>query len=308
MAEAVDGILLIDKGEGETSYHVVRKVKDVFPGHKVGHAGTLDPFATGLLVILLNKGTKISRFLMAQDKIYQATVRLGEETDTLDPTGKVTARQPVPSLSKARVEQVAKGFVGEIEQVPPVFSALKVQGKRAYEIARKGGTVRLKPRRVTIYQLKVLDMARETVELEIHCSSGTYIRTLASDFSKALGTCGHLVQLRRIASGSFTVLKAIPSAEISRDRERGLREAVIPLNQALDFMPELDIAPRLAEKIRHGYQPEWSDLGEKFNPAHKDQETLRLVCKGKLVALLSIQPSSDHGEGWLKLEKVFPES
>lgn len=211
MVETWDGVLMVDKEEGETSFSVVRKVKRLLDVGKVGHAGTLDPFATGLLLVLVGQGTKLSPYLMAGEKTYLGTLTLGIETDTLDRTGRITAVKPVPELDPELVRERAKAFVGETEQTPPSFSALKVQGKRAYSLVRKGLPVTLEKRRVRIMELAILSLDPPDVTFRVVCSSGTYVRSLAADLGKELGVGAHLKALRRIAIGPYGVEDALPS-------------------------------------------------------------------------------------------------
>lgn len=305
MVRAVEGILLIDKEEGETSYDVVRKVKKVFPKVKVGHAGTLDPFATGLLVLLLGAATKVSRFLMREDKVYWARVKLGVETDTLDPTGRVTGVKPVPRLSWQDVKEAVRGLVGEVDQIPPSYSALRIGGKRAYELARRGEAVVLRPRRIKIHSVKLLALEEDTLEIEIDCSAGTYIRSLASDLAQALGTCGHLLALRRVRSGCLFVDQAMPSGELNPENADMIGGAIHSLKDSLCSMEEVEVSGALAAKIRNGYQPRLNELRGRKLPALKG-EFLKVVCGKELVAIVSLEDQRKDMRGRLRLEKVFP--
>lgn len=304
-----DGIVLIDKDEGESSYGTVKKVKYALGGSrvlKVGHAGTLDPFATGLLIILVGQGTKLSSFIMSQDKVYAATVRLGVETDTLDPTGTIVRTTPVPEMKPEYIRDKALRFVGDIEQTPPKYSALKYKGTRAYKLARRGLDVDLQSRKVTVYDLRILAVDLPDVAMEVRCSSGTYIRSLASDLAGTLGTGGHLRSLRRLASGAFSVNDALCSGEIAKMRSPSvLEDRVIPLKDALPNMPELEVDERLAKKVRHGYQPLAEDLGEYVDPGDCRDNNVKLVRDGELVAILRLK----YGEGVdhvkVKIARVF---
>ena len=197
MGNPREGIILVDKGEGETSFDVVKKIKKALGIKKVGHAGTLDPFATGLLIVLVGQGTKLAPYLMSGKKTYRGTLRLGVETDTQDPTGHTVSTRPVPEISLEEIRRHALGFTGEIEQVPPAFSAVRHQGKRAYEFARKGIAIDLKKRRVRIHSLEVLGVALPEITFQVVCSGGTYVRTLAADLGKQMGPGAHLRELRR---------------------------------------------------------------------------------------------------------------
>ncbi|MEJ2723944.1 MAG: tRNA pseudouridine(55) synthase TruB, partial [Deltaproteobacteria bacterium] len=209
MAKALDGIILIDKAERESSFSAVRKLRKIFMIRKVGHAGTLDPFASGLLIMLLGQGTKLSAYLMGQAKSYRATVRLGIETDTMDHTGRIVRTRPVPPLDPDDIRKKAQHFEGNIDQVPPAFSALKLDGKRSYALARMGVPVELKKRRVTIHSLEIVSVELPEVTFLVTCSGGTYVRSLAADLGEAVGTGGHLTALRRLSSGPFSVKEAL---------------------------------------------------------------------------------------------------
>ena len=256
-----DGIILVDKREGETSSDVVRQVKRALGIRKVGHAGTLDPFATGLLIILLGEGTKLSRYVMAGEKTYRAQVGLGVETDTFDLTGHVVQTRAVPALTTEWVHEKAFQFVGEIEQVPPAFSALKYKGTRAYKLARKGIDVELPKRNVTIHSIAITSLELPDLTMEVTCSSGTYIRSLAADLGRRLGTGAHLKALRRLASEPFSVEEAIDLKDVGQyASDTGLAEKIVPLWRAVAHIEGAQIDARLAAKIRGGYQPDWSAL------------------------------------------------
>ncbi|MBW1779847.1 MAG: tRNA pseudouridine(55) synthase TruB [Deltaproteobacteria bacterium] len=308
MEHAADGILLIDKEKGETSHGVVKKVRSVFrrgKGVKVGHAGTLDPFATGLLIILLGEGTKLSRFIMAGEKIYLATVELGVETDTLDPTGQVIATRDVPDLSPEYVREKASRFIGKIQQVPPVYSAVRYKGRRAYQLARNGRPVELRKRDVIVHSLRILGMDLPRITARVRCSSGTYIRSLAADLGRDLGPGGHLKSLRRLKSGPFEVDDALPSSEIAAEaRERSLTGRVIPMSEAVPQMEEVRVHGDLAARIRNGYQPIWEELN--IGPDFSDG-WVKLVNGHRLVAVMKVAKGNNIGYGKVKIERVFSE-
>jgi tRNA pseudouridine55 synthase len=217
------GIFTVDKPAGPSSFRMVQLVRRALQIKKTGHAGTLDPFATGLLVICAGRpATKLISQLMAGDKVYEATMLLGVETTTQDPEGEVVARQPVVGITPARVAECLAGFVGVQEQVPPLYSALKHKGKPLYHYARKGIDIERAPRRVTISAIECLELGPETIRIKVGCGKGTYIRTLAADIGRALGCGAHLIALRRLASGFFSVADAVDGAELfepSRARE-----------------------------------------------------------------------------------------
>jgi tRNA pseudouridine55 synthase len=307
---ASDGILLVDKCEGETSYDVIRRLKSALGrGNtiKIGHAGTLDPFATGLLIILLGQGTKLSRFLMSGAKRYVATVRLGIETDTLDGTGKVTRTREVPELGELSIKQAIQTFVGEIEQVPPLFSAVKVGGKRAYQLARRGEPIKLAKRKVTVHTLEVKSIRLPDLTIEVVCSGGTYIRSLAMDLGKALGTGGHLKSLRRFASGPFSVEEGISSEVVTGPWvEAALQERLMPLCDALPDLMEVHVGEGMARKVRQGQSLLADELHLEAGPATCPPGLFKLVHDGELVAVARLEdhPTTDN-RCQVTIERVF---
>ena len=216
----MDGIIVINKEQGYTSNDVVQIVKRIF-NEKVGHTGTLDPMATGVLPLLIGKGTKCSQFLINHDKIYTAALKLGVKTDTGDITGNIieTAEVSKKMLEKAFVEKVLKSFIGEIEQTPPMYSAIKINGKKLYEYARRGQTVEIPPRKITIYDIKLIEIKGEEIMFRVSCSKGTYIRTLCEDVAKALGTVGTMSALNRDKVGNFSMENAVTIGKIKENFE-----------------------------------------------------------------------------------------
>jgi tRNA pseudouridine55 synthase len=286
-----DGILLIDKREGETSYDVIRTLKRALGrGNtiKIGHAGTLDPFASGLLIVMLGQATKLSRFLMSGVKRYLATVRLGIETDTLDATGEITRIREVPELihQDGAIVRAMQMFVGEIEQVPPLFSAVKVGGKRAYQAARRGESVRLASRKVTVHAFELKSVRLPDLEVEVACSGGTYIRSLAMDLGKTLGTGGHLKSLRRLGSGTFSVDQGVNSGVITRAWvEAALQERLISLRGALPNLMEVHMGEGMARKVRQGQPPLLEELPLESGRIGCPPGLFKLVHDSKLVAI-----------------------
>lgn len=295
----MDGIILIDKEQGCTSFDIVRRVRRLLAIKKAGHAGTLDPFATGLLILLLGQGTKLSSFLMNENKVYLASVRLGIETDTLDSTGKIVKAGPVPPLDQGTIQEAVGSFQGEIEQRPPAYSALKYQGRRAYQLAREGVRFELEKRRVNIFRIELLAVRLPRLTLRISCSGGTYIRSLAADLGEHLGTRGHLESLRRLSSGSYRVEEACLLSETERSQ---LRKRIIPLHESLPELESLAIDGRLADKIRNGYQPGAGEVtGRAARYPLKGQ--VKLMHGSELIAIAA--PGRPE-EGKLKLVRVFP--
>ena len=225
------GILLIDKEQDWTSSDVVAKLRGILGERRVGHAGTLDPLATGLLVIMIGRATKASDYLMKHDKRYIAHLRLGIETDTQDITGNIVGRFQ-SNVSMKDVQRAADNFVGIIQQTPPMFSAIKRHGQKLYEIARRGGTVEREARTITVSSLSVTGMENEDYILDICCSSGTYVRTLCHDIGTLLGCGGCMAELRRVASGDFKVEQAYTIGELSEADTETIGKCILPLERA----------------------------------------------------------------------------
>ncbi|MDD4101055.1 MAG: tRNA pseudouridine(55) synthase TruB [Kiritimatiellae bacterium] len=232
----LDGILLVDKPAGPTSHDVVHKIRKRFKIGKVGHGGTLDPNATGLLAILLGKGTKLSDRLLGGDKAYSGIVRLGRVTDTQDCEGKTLAENPWEGVTREQFEAVvADGYVGDIFQTPPMVSAIKSGGVPLYKLARKGQEVERKPRLVHVYRFVVTEWAPPLVSFEVDCTKGTYVRTLAHDVGGVLGCGACLDALRRIRSGPFELKEASCLDEVLQWSEEQLAAKIIPFSRALSL-------------------------------------------------------------------------
>lgn len=218
----MDGIIVINKPIGCTSYNIVYRVKKIFK-EKVGHTGTLDPLATGVLPILIGKGTKLSNYLMEHDKEYIATLKLGKKTDTLDAEGEVIEEREVDDniFNKDKIDEVLNKFIGKIEQIPPLYSAIKVNGKKLYEYARNGQNVEVKPRQVEIYKINLLNIDKEQKEIKfkVNCSKGTYIRTLCLDIAEKLGSIGYMSSLQRTRVGRFKIEDAITIDELEKNEQ-----------------------------------------------------------------------------------------
>lgn len=220
----MDGIVIINKEKEYTSHDVVAKVKKILNEKKVGHTGTLDPNATGVLPILLGKGTKLSKYLINHNKIYEATLKLGEKTDTADIEGKITEEKDVKkeNLSQENVNKVLKEFIGKSKQVPPMYSAIKVNGKKLYEYARKGQTIEIKPREIEIFSIELQSITNNEITFKVHCSKGTYIRTLCENIAEKLETVGYMKELKRIEVGEFNIKNAITLKELESKKEKAI--------------------------------------------------------------------------------------
>ena len=227
------GILLVDKPQGMTSHDIVARMRRVFQIKKIGHAGTLDPMATGLLLILVGKATKASQYLMSLDKEYAGTVKLGEVTDSQDADGEIIATTPVPDLEETEVAKVIKTFLGDQYQMPPMYSAKKINGQKLYKLARQGKKVEREPRVIHISRYEITDFDLPEISFQVACSKGAYIRTLANDLGERLGCGGHLCALRRTTVGPFSIENANTLEEIENMASSPLRNKLIPLNQAV---------------------------------------------------------------------------
>lgn len=306
MGNSCDGIILIDKKEGETSFDATRRVGKILKVRKVGHAGTLDPFATGLLIVLLGQGTKLFPYLVKLNKEYTGTMRLGFETDTQDVDGRVLNVREVPEYRLEALRDKARGFIGEIEQVPPSFSAVRHKGKRAYEYARRGIEVALGPRKVRIHSLDVLSMDLPDVTIRVVCSGGTYVRALVSDFGRALGPGAHLISLRRTASGPFDVKNAVTINEAGGEPLKSfLGERMIPLGWALPHLKGVEIDNSMAHRIRNGYQPRARDLMPSGNASKTPAAEIRLLKGEELVAIARVPHEGAQTERRVKILRVF---
>lgn len=244
----VNGIVLLNKPVGDSSNGILQKVIRVFNAKKGGHTGALDPFATGLLPICLGEATKVSGLLLESDKRYTATLKLGELSDTGDTEGEIIQTLPVPELSKSLIESVLKQFEGDIEQVPPMYSALKHQGKPLYYYARQGINIERPARPIKIINLTLISFDSNQIIFDVHCSKGTYVRTLGEDIAKALGTVGHLTALHRTQTGSLRGEDMLTLAEI----EQQVDACVQPLDIAIQHLQRIDLTTEQADLIRHG--------------------------------------------------------
>ncbi|MBN1200718.1 MAG: tRNA pseudouridine(55) synthase TruB [Anaerolineae bacterium] len=248
----VFGLLNINKPQGPTSHDLVARVRRGTHVKKVGHAGTLDPMATGVLVLCLGPATRLSEYIMGSPKTYRARVFFGVETDTYDAEGQVTARHDTP-VTRETVEAALDGFRGEIDQVPPMYSAIRQDGKRLYDLARAGQQVERPPRRVTIHHLAPVEWALPVVTLEVVCSPGTYIRSLAYDLGRAVVAGAHLAGLERTASGRFTVTDAVTWDDLRAAMDAGTWQAVLlPPDLALAGAPAVHLDADAAQRVRQG--------------------------------------------------------
>jgi tRNA pseudouridine55 synthase len=280
----MDGILIIDKPAGITSHDVVARCRRILRTKRIGHTGTLDPFATGVMVILVGKATRLAQFLDKDAKEYEAVVRLGFETDTGDRSGQLRiTNYELRDVATREIEEALKDFRGEIWQTPPMYSAKKIEGKKLYELARKGIEIERKAVKITNYELRITDFSgRENVEnsgfktsdfgLRVLCSAGTYIRTLAEDIGKKLGTGAHLAELRRTKAGKFAIEKAVTLEQLEEIvASETLETVLISMNEAVSHLSEIRLSAEEIGKIKNGVKLE-KDLAET-----KNETVLRLT-------------------------------
>jgi tRNA pseudouridine55 synthase len=283
---AISGVLVVDKPVGLTSHDVVQIIRRGTNIRRAGHTGTLDPRASGVLVVLIGPAVRLSEYVSASDKRYQAIVRLGTTTDTYDSDGNVTSSTPV-SISEEQFEATLQTFVGEIEQVPPPYSAVKVKGQKAYELAREGEEVDLAPRKIQVYSLELLEWTPPEAVIDVYCSSGTYVRSLANDLGKSLGCGAYLVGLRRTKSGRFTLRDAVPLRKLRDAFEVGnWYQYLIPAAEALSDWPSIELDIEQVDAIRHGHRVPAAPGATGMARGISEQ--------GELVALLEVDPATQE--------------
>lgn len=295
---AISGALVVDKPVGMTSHDVVQAIRNGTNLRRAGHTGTLDPRASGVLVILVGPAVRLSEYVSASDKRYQAIIRLGGSTDTFDAEGMVTPTKDPITITEAQFEEALKTFVGEIEQTPPPYSAVKVQGRKAYEMAREGEEVELAPRKITVHHLEVLEWTPPEVVIDVHCSSGTYVRSLANDLGVMLGCGAYLVGLRRTKSGRFSLRDAVPLRKLQEAFAAGnWYQYLIPAAEALGDWPAVELNPDEVEGVRHGHRVKV--VGEPTETKVRGVST-----QGELVALMELTINADGSREW-QPKKVF---
>lgn len=293
LKNTVSGVLVVDKPIGITSHDVVQIVRNGTHIKRAGHTGTLDPRASGVLVILLGPAVRLSEYVSAEDKRYHAVIQLGKKTDTFDEEGSITGTAPV-DITAEQFEEALKGFIGEIEQVPPPYSAVKVNGRKAYEFAREGEEVELEPRIIHVHNLELLEWDPPQALVDVHCSSGTYVRSLANDLGEKLGCGAMLAGLRRTKSGKFTLNDAIPLRKLSEAFQDGTwYKYLIPAADALGEWPTIYLTAKEVDLVRHGHR------------IHRDEKigdmARAITEQGELVALMQF----DEESGEYQPKKVF---
>jgi tRNA pseudouridine55 synthase len=257
------GLLLVDKPAGPTSHDVVQAARRALRERRIGHTGTLDPAATGLLLLCIGKATRLQQYLLAWPKTYRGEIRLGFATATYDAEGEPTSEPlPAPELSPSVLAELQAHFSGELAQLPPPYSAKKAAGRKFYELARAGEEVPLEPKQVTVHSLALERVAADRLAFEVSCSSGTYVRSLAHDIGQALGCGGHLAKLRRTRIGPWDVERAVP-AEVLAQRPRELDErAFVPLSERLLPVPEMTLNPTALDHFVHGQEVVVREISE----------------------------------------------
>ena len=284
---SISGVLVVDKPVGLTSHDVVQIIRKGTNIRRAGHTGTLDPRASGVLVILIGPAVRLSEYVSASDKRYQAILKLGSTTDTYDSEGEPENIVDVKDITEEQFTAALEQFVGEIQQVPPPFSAVKIGGKHAYDMARKGEEVDLAPRTINVHSLELLEWAPPEAVIDVYCSSGTYVRSLANDLGKILGCGAHLVGLRRTKSGRFTLRDAVPLRKLRESFDSGQwYQYLIPAAEALSDWPAIELSPEEIDAISHGNRiPAISPKGQ-FVRGISEQ--------GDLVALLEVVPETQE--------------
>jgi tRNA pseudouridine55 synthase len=252
----VDGILLLDKPTGLTSNAALQKVKRLYRARKAGHTGSLDPLASGLLPVCLGEATKVSGFLLDADKHYWVSCRLGVRTTTADAEGEVLETRPVDAVTEKRLREVMEDYSGDIDQVPPMYSAVKHQGRRLYALARQGVEVERAPRRITIHAMDLLNFRLPLAEIDVHCSKGTYIRTLVEDIGAALGCGAHVADLRRLGVGPYGAAGMVTldtlEERLAAGGEKALDELLLPMESGLSQWPDVRLTGDAAFYLRQG--------------------------------------------------------
>jgi tRNA pseudouridine55 synthase len=248
----IHGLLLLDKDGGLSSNAAVQRAKRLFQAAKVGHTGSLDPIATGVLPLCFGEATKLSGFLLDTDKGYRVRVRLGRTTTTADIEGETVSERAVPALTAESVETVLRQFRGEQLQIPPMYSALKHQGQRLYALARQGREIEREPRAVTIYRLDLLEFGPDWLDLDVHCSKGTYIRSLAVDIGERLGCGGHVEILRRTAVGRFRLDACLTLEQLEEMAEAERLGRLLPMDAMVEGLPAVHLTPEQSDRFLHG--------------------------------------------------------
>ena len=302
LGEVLEGVLVVHKEAGWTSHDVVAKVRSLLRGSKVGHAGTLDPSATGVLPILVGRATRIAEYLIDWDKEYNAVMRLGETTDTQDATGQILSRADPGAITEDMLQAVIAQFRGVQQQLPPMYSAVKVGGQPLYKAARAGRTVDRAERSIAIHQLEIVAVHGRDVALRIVCSKGTYIRTLCADIGQALGVGGHLYALERRRVGPLSIEQAVTIDQVASHLTMGtLSRQFMSLDQLLVQLPAVVVNAEQAQRVLNGSPIFPMGVGQ-LPPAHS---TVSVRLKDEAGQLLAIGTHDTSGMGSIRIRKVL---
>ena len=290
----MDGIINVLKPPGMTSHDVVNVIRRLTNVRRTGHTGTLDPGAAGVLPVCVGKATRVSEYVLQMDKSYRAELSLGRATDTEDAAGKTTLEKPVPPLTTDYLAAVLQEFQGESSQTPPMYSAVKIGGKKLYELARQGQVIEREPRNITIYQIKLLDAYQQCVLFDVTCSRGTYVRTLCREIAERLGTVGHMSFLLRTHVGPFHIHDAWTFEELAAKQDEGrLQEALLPLDTAIKHLSKIIVSEEWSVDVKNGKAIPLKAAGD-------DGQRVRLYdTSGNFLAIASIDKEK------IKPEKVF---
>ena len=301
----INGFIIIDKPAGITSHDVVSRVRRILATRKVGHTGTLDPFATGVLPVAVNEGTKAIPFLDEGVKRYEALLRLGVTTDTLDITGQVVREADCSWVAKERFSETLSRFTGTLSQIPPMYSAIKRDGQPLYKLARQGVEVERQPRRVEIHSLELATFEPPLVSISVACSRGTYVRSLADDMGADLGCGATLQELRRTASGAFTISGAVSLAQLEEAAADGsIQQLCISPFAALGHLADIPLTNDGLIKVRHGRSPAWDETVPARPVVCVQPVLVRLSHDGVLVAVGQLVPQADTSPG-IVVKRVF---
>lgn len=307
--KSLDGLLIVNKKKGPTSFNVIRKLRNILNYKRIGHTGTLDPFASGVLVCCLGKGTKIVQFITFWEKEYIAKIKLGEQTDTYDSQGKVVKKNEGFVLEENKIKNVIDSFRGEIWQTPPLYSAIKYKGKKLYQFAREGKEVKIKRRKVKIENIETLKIKLPFVWIKVRCSKGTYIRSLGFDIGKKLGCGAYLFSLCRTKVGPFELKDSFTLDLIKKIKDEGkLNKIVVPVEKALENIPSIVVPDENKFKIKHGQDLKMKDIKSvKKDFSKKDWVVLKDE-SGKILAigesLVSSQEISDEQKAIFRYLRV----
>ena len=307
----IEGILVIDKPKELTSTQTLEKVKKILKVKKAGHGGTLDPIATGVLPIFLGSATKVGQIFLEGDKVYEGEFQLGISTITYDITGEIISQKTPPEVSKDELQKIANTFIGELDQVPPPYSAAKFKGRPLYKYARDGLLISKPPKKVKIKEFKILDIQKDKVKFYLHCSKGTYVRSLINSLGMKLGCGATLLELKRLKKSIFSIEDAISLEylkKISKNKDE-LMKYIIPVEKALEFLPKIIISEDFSQKVRSGRQI-YTFAFLSFIKFQKltippTQKWIRLInTKGELVSIIE-NPLLNPSHPYIKYFRVF---